>query len=209
MQEANRVSSALMRRLPRYFRYLQELERRGVTRISSQELARRMRLTASQIRQDINCFGGEGQQGYGYVVVSLRERISRLLGLGREYSMVIVGAGNLGQALSKYNGFGDMGFKVRALFDINERLAGLPVYHYTIRPVSELAGYLSEHKTDIGVITVPAEHAQATCDALARGGVGAVWNFAPLDLRAPEGVSLENMHLSDSLLVLSYKLTHQ
>jgi len=198
-----------MRRLPRYYRYLLELDRRGVTRISSQELARRMRLTASQIRQDINCFGGEGQQGYGYIVAALRDRISRLLGLGRQYSMVIVGAGNLGQALSKYKGFGDMGFMVRALFDQSERLAGTQVHKYTVRPVSQLAAYLGEHKTDIGVITVPAEHAQATCDALAQGGVGAIWNFAPLDLRAPEGIKIENMHLSDSLLVLSYKLTRQ
>jgi len=208
MQDASRISSALMRRLPRYYRYLQELSGRGVTRISSQELALRMRLTASQIRQDINCFGGMGQQGYGYQVASLRDKIGELLGLGREYAMVIVGAGNLGQALSKYGGFADTGFRVCALFDVNRRLIGGEVSHHPVYHVSEMPGFLREHPIDIGVITVPAEHAQATCDILAQGGVSAIWNFAPVDLRAPEGVSVENMHLGDSLLVLSYKLTN-
>ena len=187
---AHRISDAVIRRLPGYYRYLRELEKVGITRISSQELGARMGLTASQIRQDINCFGTLGQQGYRYNVAELRAHIGGILGLGRKYEMVIAGAGNIGQAVAWYPGFSQRGFSPAAMF------------------VTELRAFLEEHPADIGVIATPARVAQQVAQQMIEGGVRALWNFAPMDLKVPEGVVANNVHLTDSLLVLTYRL-HQ
>ncbi|MGJ4850015.1 redox-sensing transcriptional repressor Rex [Bacillota bacterium Meth-B3] len=203
-----RVPRAVVGRLPGYYRYLCNLEKMGLIRISSQQLGERMGLTASQIRQDINCFGGFGQQGYGYNVAELRRRIGEILGLGPSYHCVVVGAGNIGQAVANYSAFRSMGFEVKALFDMRasaheETRGGLPVL-----PIEQLDGYLDEHPVDIGVIAVPEQAAQAICDRLVKGGVNAIWNFAPIDLDVPDRVTLKSVHLADALLELSYYMAN-
>lgn len=208
MDEHRKVSGAVIRRLPGYYRYLGNLERAGVQRISSQELGEQMGLTASQIRQDINCFGGFGQQGYGYNVPELKRHIGRILGLERTYRMAIVGAGNMGQALMSYDGFRDMRFEVVAAFDSDPALIGRSVRGLPIRDVRELPRALAEQPVDIGIVAVPESAAQAVCDQLVAGGAHAIWNFAPIDLVAGPDVVINNVHLSDSLLVLTYALGH-
>lgn len=203
----NRTPNAVISRLPIYHRYLTSLEETGLVRISSQQLAERMGVTASQIRQDINCFGGFGQQGYGYNVTELKGRIGEILGLNRTYKMVVVGAGNIGQALTNYAEFREMGFVTEALFDISNDRIGQAVSDVIVRPVCEMDAYLKENKIDIGVIATPKSAAQGVCDALTRNGVKAIWNFAPVDLAAPSNVALRSVHLSDALLVLSYHMT--
>ena len=195
---AHRISDAVIRRLPGYYRYLRELEKVGITRISSQELGARMGLTASQIRQDINCFGTLGQQGYGYNVAELRAHIGGILGLGRKYEMVIAGAGNIGQR----------GFSPAAMFDVKPDLIGRVIRGVPVYNVTELRAFLEEHPADIGVIATPARVAQQVAQQMIEGGVRALWNFAPMDLKVPEGVVANNVHLTDSLLVLTYRL-HQ
>ena len=180
----------------------------GITRISSQELGARMGLTASQIRQDINCFGTLGQQGYGYNVAELRAHIGGILGLGRKYEMVIAGAGNIGQAVAGTPAFPSAGFRRRPCSTSSPTssagvIRGVPVYN-----VTELRAFLEEHPADIGVIATPARVAQQVAQQMIEGGVRALWNFAPMDLKVPEGVVANNVHLTDSLLVLTYRL-HQ
>lgn len=202
----DKVSNAVVSRLPLYYRYLCALEKEGYVRISSQQLGKKMGLTASQIRQDINCFGGFGQQGYGYNVSGLRIRVGEILGMTRTYHTVIVGAGNIGRAIAGYKAFEKMGFLVDALFDVNPMVLG-EKYEKPVLPMSELPGYLDSHSVDVGVIAVPDLAAQSACDALAQGGVKAIWNFAPIDLNVPEGVVLRSVHLLDALLVLSYYMS--
>lgn len=206
---SGKVSGAVVRRLPGYYRYLCDLERDGLVRISSQELGSRMGLTASQIRQDINCFGGFGQQGYGYNVSELRKRIGEILGLDEQYSMVVVGAGNIGQGLAKYSGFRRQGFVVKAMFDRHPEHIGAQADDVAVLPVEELEEYVRENHIAIGVITTPAASAQQICDVLVKGGVRAIWNFASVDLNVPEGIALQNVHLSDTLMVLSYHMRNQ
>ena len=194
---AHRISDAVIRRLPGYYRYLRELEKVGITRISSQELGARMGLTASQIRQDINCFGTE-----------LRAHIGGILGLGRKYEMVIAGAGNIGQAVAWYPGFSQRGFSPAAMFDVKPDLIGRVIRGVPVYNVTELRAFLEEHPADIGVIATPARVAQQVAQQMIEGGVRALWNFAPMDLKVPEGVVANNVHLTDSLLVLTYRL-HQ
>ena len=209
MAYKSRVSDAVVRRLPMYFRHLRELEKAGVVRISSQELGERMNLTASQIRQDINCFGGFGQQGYGYHVSNLKERIGEILGLNHEYHVIIVGAGNIGRAVANYAGFEKEGFVIQAMFDVSPQLVGVDVHGTLVQPMDKLAGWLAAHKVDIAVLSVPAAHAKETADLLVQGGVRAIWNFAPVDLNLPEGVAINNVHLSDSLHILSYRMNEK
>ena len=209
MAYKSRVSDAVVRRLPMYYRHLRELEKTGVVRISSQELGERMNLTASQIRQDINCFGGFGQQGYGYHVGNLKERIGEILGLNHEYHVIIVGAGNIGRAVANYGGFMREGFQVKAIFDVSPALVGIDVHGILVQPMEKLQGWLDAHKVDIAVLAVPASCAQEMTDTLAQGGVRAIWNFAPVDLTAPEGVAVNNVHLSDSLHILSYRMNEK
>ena len=201
------VSTAVIKRLPRYHRYLTELLRIGKLRISSAELSRMMNVTASQIRQDLNCFGGFGQQGYGYNVKYLHSKISELLGTTEGYRAVIVGAGNLGHALAATHMFERRGVERLALFDNDESLVGtqihgLPVYH-----VNSLSSYCREMNVALGVLTVPKEVAPQIVEMLIDGGVRGIWNFANMELEVEyEGVVVENIHLGDSLMKLTYEM---
>ena len=209
MAYKSRVSDAVIRRLPMYYRHLRELEKTGVVRISSQELGERMNLTASQIRQDINCFGGFGQQGYGYHVTNLKEHIAEILGLRKQYHVIIVGAGNIGRAVANYPSFSKEGFGIQAIFDVSAALVGIDVHGTLVQPMEKLEGWLAAHQVDIAVLAVPATCAQDTADRLAKGGVRGIWNFAPVDLTLPEGVAVNNVHLSDSLNILSYRMNEK
>ena len=207
--KSKRVSDAVIRRLPMYYRHLKELEKAGVERISSRVLGEQMNLTASQIRQDINCFGGFGQQGYGYHVPELRWHIGEILGLERQYDVVIVGAGNIGRAVANYEGFVKEGFTVRAVFDASPALVGVDVHGTPVQSVESLPSWLSEHHVDIGVIAVPSAYAQETADVLTHSGVRAIWNFAPVDLQLPDDVVCNHVHLSDSLHILTYHMNEE
>ncbi|MBO5241632.1 MAG: redox-sensing transcriptional repressor Rex [Lachnospiraceae bacterium] len=205
--EEKEISQAVIGRLPRYFRYLGELKDQGVERISSQELSRIMHVTASQIRQDFNNFGGFGQQGYGYNVEYLYTEIGKILGMHKKHNLVIVGAGHLGQALANYMNFERRGFLIKGLFDQDTSLTGMLVRGIPVRPMEELENFILENEIDIGVLTIPKEGAIPVSKRLVKCGVKAIWNFAHVDLDVPEGVQVENVHLSDSLMKLSYNIT--
>ncbi len=206
MSKENRVSITVIRRLPKYYRYLGELINKGITRISSQELSQLMGFTASQIRQDLNNFGGFGQQGYGYNVDELYRQLGKILGLDRTYNTVIVGAGNLGQAVANYTGFREAGFKTLSLFDKNPKIIGLKIRDIEIRDVNVLAEFIKENDVEIGIITTPKESAQEIADIYAKSGIKGIWNFAPTDLKVPKSIVVENVHLNESLFTLSYFL---
>ena len=203
------ISKAVIKRLPRYYRYLGELLEAGVERISSGELSERMKVTASQIRQDLNNFGGFGQQGYGYNVRYLHEEIGKILGLDRMHNMIIVGAGNLGQALANYASFENSGFKTVGLFDINPVLRGVSVRGIPIRMIDELPEFIKENNVEIATLTLPKSRAREMAQTLVENGIRAIWNFAHTDLNLvlPKDVIVENVHLSESLMRLSYNLT--
>ncbi|MBI6873879.1 redox-sensing transcriptional repressor Rex [Clostridium aciditolerans] len=203
MDKKKNISMAVIKRLPKYHRYLAELMRNDVDRISSKELSEKIGFTASQIRQDLNCFGDFGQQGYGYNVGELYNQISGILGLTKEYKTVIVGAGNIGQAIANYSQFEKLGFTLDGIFDINPKLMGLKIRDIEIQDIDYLGDYLKENPTDIGIICVPNNNAQKICETFVKNGVKGIWNFAPIDLVVPETVKVENVHLSDSLLTLS------
>ena len=186
--EEKEISRAVIKRLPRYYRYLGELLESGVERISSNELSERMQVTASQIRQDLNNFGGFGQQGYGYNVKFLYQEIAKILGLDKTYNMIIVGAGNLGQALANYVKFEKSGFLIKKLFDVNPRLHGMTVRGIEIRLIDELPEYLQENEIHIAALTLPKANAREMAELLAENGVKAIWNFAHTDLHLPEDV---------------------
>ena len=205
--EAKEISQAVIGRLPRYFRYLGELKDQGVERISSQELSELMQVTASQIRQDFNNFGGFGQQGYGYNVKYLYDEIGKILGLDQTHNFVIIGAGNLGRALGNYLNFERRGFLFRGIFDQNPALGGMDVRGVKVRPMEELETFIRENQIDIAVLTIPKTGAVGVADRLVQNGIKAIWNFAHVDLRVPEGIQVENVHLSDSLMKLSYNLS--
>ena len=200
------ISKAVIRRLPRYYRYLGELLEEGVERISSNELSSKMHVTASQIRQDLNNFGGFGQQGYGYNVPYLYAEIGKILGLDRTHHIIIIGAGNLGQALANYVKFEKRGFKVVGIFDINPVLKGISIRGNEIRMMDELLEFLRENDVQIATLTLPKAYAEETANLLVENGIKAIWNFAHLDLAVPEDVIVENVHLSESLMRLSYNL---
>ena len=201
-----RISNAVIRRLPRYRRYLSELARKGVDKVSSRELSELMGYTASQIRQDLNTFGGFGQQGYGYNVKALHQEISIILGLDKQYKMVIVGAGNLGQAIANYTSYYKAGFVVDALFEVNARLIGLKINDKNVLDYENLVEYVENNKIDTGIICTTKEAAQEVADKLAFAGVKGIWNFAPVDLEVPVSVAIENVHLSDGLHSLAYHI---
>lgn len=205
---AGYVSDAVIRRLPGYYRHLRELESAGVTQISSQELGKRMQLTPSQIRQDINCFGGFGRQGYGYNVTELKEHIGEILGLDRLHKVIILGAGSIGTAVARYPTFSREGFETIAMFDVAVDKVGGTVGDIPVLPMDKLESFLGENHVDIAVLALPAAYAQDTLDRLYVGGVRAVWNFAPTDLNHPNEMIVVNVHLSDSLQILSYRMAH-
>lgn len=200
------ISQAVIRRMPRYYRYLGELLDAGVDRISSNELSSRMKVTASQIRQDLNNFGGFGQQGYGYNVKYLYDEIGKILGLDHQHNIIVVGAGNLGQALANYVKFEKRGFMITGLFDVNPALKGLSVRGIEVRMMEELFDFVKENRVDIAALTMPKEQADAVAKQLVELGIDAIWNFAHLDLELPDHVVVENVHLSDSLMQLSYNI---
>ena len=206
MQEKE-ISQAVIRRMPRYYRYLGELLEDGVERISSNDLSKRMNVTASQIRQDLNNFGGFGQQGYGYNVKFLYEEIGKILGLNQKHNIIVIGAGNLGQALANYVKFEKLGFVITALFDVNPALEGVTVRGIKIHMLDELEDYCKDHVVDIAALTMPKEKADAIANRLVNLGIQAIWNFAHVDLEVlDENVVVENVHLSDSLMQLSYNM---
>ncbi len=203
------ISQAVIRRMPRYYRYLGELLDDGVERISSNELSARMRVTASQIRQDLNNFGGFGQQGYGYNVKYLYDEIAKILGINQQHNIIVIGAGNLGQALANYMKFEKRGFVIIGLFDVDPALKGISVRGIQVRMMDELEGFVKAQRVDIAALTMPKEQADQTANMLVDLGIHAIWNFAHLDLELPEHVVVENVHLSDSLMQLSYNIANQ
>ena len=205
--EAKQISKAVIKRLPRYYRYLGELLEDNVERISSNDLSKKMRVTASQIRQDLNNFGGFGQQGYGYNVKYLYTEIGKILGLDTVHPMIIVGAGNLGQALANYVEFEKRGFKLVGIFDVNPVLEGIAVRGIEIQMISDLPFFLNENNVEIAILTLPKNKAIDMADILIENGIKAIWNFAHVDLDTPDGVIVENVHLSESLMTLSYNLS--
>ncbi len=201
-----KISSAVIKRLPRYYRYLSELLDKGIDKISSQELSRRMHVTASQIRQDFNNFGGFGQQGYGYNVEVLRNEIGRILGLDKQHFVIIIGAGNLGQALANYGGFEKRGFLISGIFDSNPDKVGKTVGENTVMDMSELSSFVKGHTVDIAALTIPKSAAAGVAATLMDMGVRAFWNFAATDLNLPDNAAVENVHLAESLMSLSYNM---
>ena len=201
------ISQAVIRRLPRYYRYLGELLEGGVERISSNDLSKRMKVTASQIRQDLNNFGGFGQQGYGYNVKYLYTEIGKILGLEEDHNIIIIGAGNLGQALANYAAFEKRGFILKGIFDVNPRLEGVTIRGVPIRMMDELRSFVANNEVDIVALTIPKDKAVEVADMLVEIGVRAIWNFAHIDLNLPDNVIVENVHLSESLMQLSYNIS--
>ena len=201
------VSSAVIKRLPRYHRYLGDLLQDGRMRISSAELSKLMNVTASQIRQDLNCFGGFGQQGYGYNIKYLYGKISELLGVTEGFTAVIVGAGNLGRALAATRMFGRRGVKRLALFDVNEEIIGTEIYGIKVYSIDDLFEFCKKEDVAIGVLTVPKEAASSIAETLVRAGIRGIWNFANMELKVSDPkVIVENIHLGDSLMTLCYEI---
>lgn len=201
------ISKAVVNRLPRYYRYLGDLLEKDVIRISSKELSEKMNVTASQIRQDLNNFGGFGQQGYGYNVEYLHAEIGKILGLEKRYDVIIIGAGNLGQALANYVDFERRGFFMKGIFDVSPKLIGTQIRGTTILATEGLEEYIKNNSVDIAAITVPKTRAPQLASDLVRWGIKGIWNFAPTDLNLPKDITVENVHLADSLMKLSYRLS--
>ncbi len=204
--EQKEISQAVIGRLPRYFRYLGELKDEGIERISSQELSDIMKVTASQIRQDFNNFGGFGQQGYGYKVEYLYQEIGKILGLDKTHHLIIIGAGNLGQALANYMNFERRGFLFKGIFDNNPALFGKKIRNLEVKPMDELEQFVRENNIDIAVLTIPKNSAIQVAERLAANGIKGIWNFAHVDLNVPQEIQVENVHLSDSLMKLTYNI---
>lgn len=205
----SRVSEAVVHRLPKYYRYLVELEMMGIERVSSSRMSKEMGLNASQIRRDLNCFGGFGQQGYGYLVKRLKQEIRKILGIGVGYKAALIGAGNIGQALLGYRRFADDGFHIVAAFDADEDVVGQVFGGVQVQSMNRLAESLKRYPVEIGILCVPKPFAQHMADMLLSLGVSAIWNFAPVDVQVPEGKVVENVHMSDSLYILSYHMREQ
>lgn len=201
-KNARGISETVIRRMPVYHRYLKELIEDGVERVSSKELSGLTGFSASQIRQDLNNFGGFGQQGYGYNTKALRDQIDKILGIDKSYKSIVIGAGRLGQAIARYNGFRDSGFNVISLFDIKDDIDDIS--GIKVRKMEDLEKYIRDEGVDVAIITVPREVCQDVAKRAIDAGVRGIWNFAPYDLKGPEGIVVENIRLNDSLLTLSY-----
>lgn len=204
--EKKEISQAVIQRLPRYYRYLEDLMEQGIDRISSSDLSRRMHLTASQIRQDLNNFGGFGQQGYGYNVKNLHEEIAKILNIDREHPMIIVGAGHLGIALANYTSFRKRGFVLRGIFDSNPKLWGEDIGGLKVAPMEEIESVVKRDNIRLAALCIPKSAAVTVAKKLVSYGVDGIWNFAHVDLELPEHVITENVHLSESLMRLSYRV---
>ncbi len=203
------ISQAVIRRMPRYYKYLGELLESGVERVSSGDLSKLMKVTASQIRQDLNNFGGFGQQGYGYNVQYLYDEIGKILGLNETHNIIIIGAGNLGLAIANYMKFDKLGFKLIALFDVNPDIIGQKVRGIEIHSMDDLDEFCKNNKVDIAALTMPKATADNLAHRLVEHGIHAIWNFAHVDLDIEDdSVVVENVHLSDSLMQLSYNIAN-
>lgn len=200
------IPEVAQRRLPRYYRYISELKSKGVSRISSAALSREMNVTASQIRQDFNYFGGFGQQGYGYNVESLYEEIGHILGLDKKDSMIILGAGNLGRALANHAAFARRGFELRAVFDSDPNKIGKRVNKVEVLDIAKLGEYLSDNKIDIAILAVPKGVVPEIYEVLKENGVKGILNFAYMEIESDPNLPIENVHISDSLMMLSYRI---
>ena len=209
MEDERKISKAVISRLPRYYRYLGDLMEEGVERISSNELSARMKVTASQIRQDLNNFGGFGQQGYGYNVRYLYTEIARIIGIDRQHNIIIIGAGNLGQAIANYANFEKRGFIIKGMFDINPRLIGLVVRGVEIRGIDDLEQFIIDNEVQIAALTIPKTKAPEIADRLVKAGIKAIWNFAPVHLEVPPHILVQNENMATSLAVLSMHLQAQ
>ncbi|MBQ9082787.1 MAG: redox-sensing transcriptional repressor Rex [Clostridia bacterium] len=205
----NKVSMSVIRRLPRYYRFLSELERKGVLRISSRELSDLMGLTASQIRQDLNCFGGFGQQGFGYMVPVLKSEIGSILGLDKRYKTILLGAGNLGRAVAAHIAFENQGFSLVGIFDRDPALFGRTFRGVPVRPEIELEDFCRSEQPDVAILCVPMESAEELSERLIALGIRNFWNFSHYDFSVahPE-VVIENVHMNDSLMTLCYRIQH-
>ena len=201
------VSISVIRRLPRYHRYLGMLLNGGVTRISSKELAAQMKVTASQIRQDLNCFGGFGQQGYGYNVAELRAEIGHILGIDNDHKLIIIGAGHLGHALLQNFDFAKVGFHLDSAFDVSSSLIGDEINGVTVRSMDELDDYVAQHHPNVAVLTVPQNVAQPLADRLVALGIRGFWNFTNVEISVPDDVYSEDIHFVETLLTLSYRIS--
>lgn len=204
--EEKDISRAVIARLPRYYRYLGELKDNGIERISSQELSSLMNVTASQIRQDLNNFGGFGQQGYGYNVKFLYEEIAKILGLHHKHNLILIGAGNLGQALANYVNFERRGFVIKGIFDSDSSVHGKIIRGIEVQSMDKIEQFMTDNDIDIAVLTIPKAGALTVSKQLVEYGIKAIWNFAHVDLDVPDNVIVENVHLSESLMKLSYNL---
>ncbi len=204
MKQAKLISKAVIKRLPRYRRYLGELKKKGVEKISSKDLSELIGYTASQIRQDLNNFGGFGQQGYGYSVANLYDEIGNILGLNREYKIVVVGYGRLGQAMASYIDKNEKQFHIAGIFDVSNKVKDVEFKDAFVSTCEDLKDFVRKNKIDIAVITVPREKGQIVADTLVDAGIKGIWNFSSVDLELPERISVENVHMSDSLHALAY-----
>lgn len=206
---SKKISMAVIKRLPRYHRYLNNLLELGIKRVSSKELSIRMGITASQIRQDLNCFGGFGQQGYGYNVESLFNEIGNILGINKLFYAIIIGAGNMGQALAHYGNFEKRGFKIVGIFDADPDVIGKTIKDIEVMNIDDLDEFVLQNTVDIAMICVPYKVTASIADKVGKLGIRGLWNFSPMDLKIPYDVIVENVHLSDSLMVLGYKLNER
>lgn len=197
----------VVKRLPRYYRYLGELMNQGITRISSAALSEKLGVTASQIRQDFNCFGGFGQQGYGYNIPNLYNEIGEILGLNLGYSLIIVGLGNIGRALVNYSKLEKRGFKVVGIFDNDPNKIGTTIKNIQVTSIDNLEEFCSKNKVDIAALALPSNAVNDVAERLIESGIKGLWNFSYTDIAVPEDVAVENVHLSDSLMTLSYRIT--
>lgn len=201
-----KVSDAVIKRLPRYFRYLADLKENGILRISSKALSEKMDLTASQIRQDLSCFGGFGQQGYGYNVELLYNEMKKILGVDRGFGTIIIGAGNLGQAIANHAKFEARGYFVKGIFDVDKSVVGSKINGIEIQHMDKIAEFCKKETIDVAILTVPRKVTAEIADLVVSLGVRGIWNFSAMDLRLPDEVVVENVHLSDSIMVLGYKI---
>ena len=205
MSKSINISNSVIRRLPRYYRFLGELEDQQISKISSRELSERMHLTASQIRQDLNCFGGFGQQGYGYNVSELRKEIGRILGVDKHRKTILIGAGNLGTAITVHINFKKSGCSLIGIFDSNKKIVGNPLGKLTITDIDDLEKFCRENKPEVAVLCIPKSVTKEIVDRLAELGVRSFWNFSHYDINVEhKNIIVENVHLGDSLLTLSY-----
>ncbi len=201
------VSLVVVKRMPRYYRYLDDLLSKNITRISSTELSKKMGVTASQIRQDLNCFGGFGQQGYGYNVEMLHEKIGSILGLDRGYKMIIVGAGHLGHALANHNNFRKRGFRLVGIYDTDAAIIGKDIAGLTVEDYENVEDSIADKKPDIAILAVPKSAVNDVAERLMNAGVRGFLNFTYAELNLPSDVTVENVHISDTLMTLAYRIS--